>query len=236
MMMRLDRFIAENSPHSRSEAKKLIGCGRVLLNDKPIKSANTKICASSDIVRVDESIIHAFEHLYIMLNKPNGFVSARTDAQHPTVLDLLDKTYANYLNKIQIVGRLDIDTTGLLLLTTDGDWNHRITSPNSKCSKTYLVEVAEALDASYIEQFNAGIHLKNDEKATKPAALDILSAYHAKITLSEGRYHQVKRMFAAKGNRVTKLQRIQIGNLLLDQQLKPGTCRALNTDEVQLFG
>lgn len=241
-MIRLDRFIAENTSYSRNEAKRLIGQRRVSINGDLARSANSKIDDSSDQIQVDDSLIEALGPLYLMMNKPEGFVSATQDAEHPTIIDLLYDA-ENFMGeprrlqaiqnaKLQIVGRLDKDTTGLIFLTTDGDWNHAITSPNSGCDKTYRVQLSEELDQSAIDAFQEGVSLKNESSSCLPASLNIIDPLNAFVTLSEGRYHQVKRMFAAIGNHVEKLERISIGAVHLDCNLKRGAFRALNQGEL----
>jgi 16S rRNA pseudouridine516 synthase len=131
-----------------------------------------------------------------------------------------------------VAGRLDIDTTGLVLLTDDGDWSHRITSPRHRCSKTYRAVLAEPLDESAVTRFAEGLLLRNEGKKTLPAELELLSPTEARLTLSEGRYHQVKRMFAALGNRVVALHRERIGAVALDAGLQPGQWRELTAQEI----
>lgn len=248
-MIRLDRFVSENTRYSRSEVKQLLAAKRITLNNEPIKNASFKLDPLIDTVCIDDTQVSARGHLYLMLNKPDGCVSANTDAEFPTVLDLL-QTAENFVcgtpdkstlldqiqhTSLQIVGRLDKDTTGLLLLTTDGDWNHRISSANSACRKCYEAELAEPVRADYAVVFAEGIELKNEDKACKPAFYEAVGEKKAKLTISEGRYHQVKRMFAAVGNRVTSLTRLSVGELALDENLKPGQFRCLTDQEVSLF-
>lgn len=166
---------------------------------------------------------------YFMLNKPAGVVSATKDSEHPTAIDLIDVPRTELL---QIAGRLDIDATGLLLITDDGQWNHSITSPRSHCRKTYQVTVAEPLSSSLVQKFLEGIWLEGEKRRCLPADLEIKDDYHAQLTISEGKYHQVKRMFAAQGNLVTELHRIQIGSICLDPTLAPGNYRALTQLEL----
>lgn len=243
--MRLDRFVADNSKYSRSEVKQLIKAGRIRLNGVEALKANTHIKLDSDTVKLDEQRIEARGQVYAMLHKPSNVVCASTDADYPTAIDCLsdqshfvgsDEQYCHVVESdLQIVGRLDKDTTGLLLLTTDGEWNHRITSPHYHCNKSYIVELAEPIKHSDIDKFRCGLSLKNDSKQTRPATLEILSEYCARVTLAEGRYHQVKRMFAAVGNRVVKLHRESIGPLCLNDQLETGMFRMLTQQERSFF-
>jgi len=167
-----------------------------------------------------------------MLHKPEGVICANEDSEHPTVLDLINepKKYS-----LQIVGRLDKDTTGLVLLTDDGQWNHQVTSPNKACAKTYLVRLKHPLKGDEVEQFNDGLLLKSETKKTRPATLIINDEFHATLSISEGRYHQVKRMFGAVGNRVETLHRQSIGAINLDPELTPGDYRPLTDDEIKAF-
>src|SRR5699024_3382527 len=152
---------------------------------------------------------------------------ASHDALHPTVFYFIDEPASQ---KLHIAGRLDIDTTGLVLLTDDGQWSHRITSPKHHCCKTYLVTVAEPLTPDKIKIFADGLLLQGEKQPTKPAVLDIIAPYCARLTISEGRYHQVKRMFAAVGNHVTALHRQQIGDIKLD--IEAGQYRPLTEQEI----
>jgi len=168
-------------------------------------------------------------------------VCATKDSQHPTVIDLIRERSRFVgsefefkqvqLAELQIVGRLDIDTTGLLLLTNDGAWNHSISSPNSHCAKQYLARVANTIHRETVDRFQEGLHLEHEDYVTKPAALEIIENTLAKVTISEGKYHQVKRMFAACGNKVESLHREKIGKLTLDQKLERGNFRLLTAAE-----
>ena len=133
---------------------------------------------------------------------------------------------------MHIAGRLDIDTTGLVLITTDGQWSHKITSPKKDCGKCYLVTLTDELDASLVETFAQGVELRNEDGLTKPAVLEIIDSHHARLTITEGKYHQVKRMFAAVGNKVVGLHRESVGKIVLDDDLAPGEWRYLTDEEV----
>jgi 16S rRNA pseudouridine516 synthase len=238
--VRLDKFAAENSEYSRTDIKRLAKQGFVSVNGTAVRSCSQKI-QSDDVVKIDNRVIEAVGMLYIAMHKPAGYVCATSDSDYPTVLDLVsDKSLFDGADnhyqriaaaKLQIVGRLDKDTTGLLLLTNDGEWNHAITSPKSDCSKSYLATLAEPIDSETEKRFKSGIELKGESKLTKPAQLERLNEFLARVTISEGRYHQVKRMFAACNNKVTKLHRERIGNLQLEETLLPGHFRLLSTDE-----
>lgn len=226
--MRLDKFIADASELSRRQIQILIRQGAVDVNGTRVKNSALHINAD-DVVTLDGEIIHARAIRYLMLHKPAGYVCANSDSEHPTVLDLLNLPHKNTL---QIVGRLDLDTTGLVLLTDDGQWNHRVTSPKSECAKTYYVETADPIAATAPQAFAAGVMLHGESKPTRAAQLELLSPTTARVTIQEGKYHQVKRMFAALGNRVVNLHRHRIGNIELDDALTVGEYRALTEPEI----
>ena len=228
LKMRLDKYVAHRSGPSRKDAHIAIKKGRVLVGGLKITSA--KHTVDDDEVSLDGEPLIIQGHSYFMLNKPEGYVCATTDAEHPTVLDLLPATAPN--QALQIAGRLDIDTTGLVLITSDGQWNHAITSPNKRLGKRYRVTLAEPLIDTAEQLFNEGVLLNNESKATKPAKLERISATECYLTISEGKYHQVKRMFAVAGNRVVKLHREQVGAILLDNDLAPGSYRVLTASEI----
>jgi len=241
--MRLDKFLASNSDYSRREIKLLVRRGLVSVNGSVVSAFDEHI-ASHDDISIDGTFVRERKNIYLMLNKLPGYVCARRDSEHPTVLDLLRRRecfdgdtdgFENIAaSALQIVGRLDKDTSGLLLLSTDGDWNHAVSSPRRQHSKTYLAGLAEPISESYAEHFLKGIHLRGDDKITRAATLEIVSERCARVCLSEGRYHQVKRMFAALGNRVVTLHRESVGSLSL-QNLAPGHFRLLSDAETQSF-
>lgn len=238
--MRLDKYIADNSPFSRADTRKLIKAGRVSINRVEARHSSQHLL-DEDIVHIDGRTLQPVGQLYIVINKPAGYVCANTDAEHPTIIDLIsepsrfigsDEDYQRIrAATLQIVGRLDIDTTGLLFLTNDGQWNHSITSPKSVCKKTYVADLSEPLSQVTVDAFKAGILLRNEDKPTASATLEILHLNKARVTVSEGRYHQVKRMFAACGNKVLRLHRERIGDYNLDCNLGEGHFRLLSPDE-----
>ena len=172
------------------------------------------------------------EALYFMLNKPAGYLSATSDPEHPTVMELIDHPQRDELH---LAGRLDRASTGLLLLTNNGRWSKHVTEPGSGVGKTYLVETAEDISEETARQFAEGIYFAYEDLTTQPANLEVLSTREARLTIREGRYHQVKRMFHAVGNRVTALHRESIGGLVLEAGLAVGEARRVTEGEVALF-
>ncbi len=230
--MRLDQFVATSSGLSRKEAKRAIARGEVTVNGKTRTSANTQLAREAQVALAGKPLALPGER-YLMMNKPAGVISATTDSDHPTALDLLP---AELTGNLHIAGRLDADTTGLLLLTTDGQWSHRVTSPRTDCPKTYRVTLSEALTSMAVQELEQGVHLRNDPKPTRPAQVAILGEKVIDLTISEGRYHQIKRMLAAVGNGVEALHRLQIGPVLLDPALEPGGYRELTSAEKNSLG
>jgi len=229
--MRLDKYLSQATGLPRSLVKRQIKCKNVEVNGQPCQDHGYKVL-SDDQVTLEGHEVAAPGPKYLMLNKPQGTVCVTEDSDHPTVIDLLDQVTIRDLHP---AGRLDIDTTGLVLITNDGQWSHRVTSPKHQCDKVYLVSTAEPITPEYAEQFATGITLRNEDKPTLPAELEILSDTQARVTLHEGRYHQVKRMFAAMGNKVTALHREQIGQIRLDDDLEPGEYRFLTEAEAKSF-
>lgn len=230
--MRLDKFIAENTGLTRSQAGKILKSGVVTVNGKVEKSGACKISPEDQICYEDEPLAWLDEGQYFMLYKPQGYVCSHDDGDYPTVFQFFDYPL---MSKLHCAGRLDVDTTGLVLLTDDGQWSHRITSPKHHCEKTYLVTLADPVEDFYAEKLAEGILLRGEREATLPATLEILDDYNVNLTISEGRYHQVKRMFAALGNKVVALHRWRIGDVVLDENLNEGEFRPLTEDEVKNF-
>jgi 16S rRNA pseudouridine516 synthase len=230
MPVRLDQFIANSTDLSRKDAKRAIGRKRVSLDGELATSPNVKISDTSRVT-LDGKPLSLPSELYLMLHKPSGYVSATRDSEHPTVLDLLPEELARRAG-LHIAGRLDRDTTGLLLLTTDGQWSHRITSPRHDCRKVYRVSLDQPLEAEAQQQLEKGLMLDGEDKATLPARVNRLEARLIELTIGEGRYHQVKRMMAAVGNHVARLHRQQVGAIILDPALEPGQFRALTREEI----
>ena len=227
--MRLDKYLAHATGLTRSRAHGMIRSGQVTVNGTVVKIIGHKLKPDDQVVWREQSVELSGKR-YLMLNKPEGVVCAISDAEHKTVIDLLD---LDNRRSLHVAGRLDIDTTGLVLITDDGDWSHRITSPKHRCDKVYRATLEEVVDESLVERFAEGLELRNEKRKTRPARLEILSANEVRLTLSEGKYHQVKRMFAAVGNRVVRLHREGIGALKLDSKLAPGEWRELTDEEVR---
>lgn len=228
---RLDFLIARLTGMTRKEARQCIRQGRVRVEgvEGGQLRSQTRIGIEDAVYLDDELLEREGGDRYIMLNKPTGVVSATRDDYDPTVLDLLEPEERRGLHP---VGRLDKDTTGLMLLTTDGEWSHRITSPRHACPKVYRVDVAEPLDDETLERLETGIVLRGDNKASYAQHIERVSQNRILMTLNQGRYHQIKRMIGAVGNRVTGLRRERVGNLDLDESLPEGDYRALTQDEI----
>lgn len=229
--MRLDRFIAETTGMSRKEATKVLQREKITVDGVAQKKTSFQVPEGAQVFWNDMQL-ELTGPTYLMMHKPLDCVCANHDSRHRTVFTYIDLPN---LNKLHTVGRLDLDTTGLLLITDDGQWSHRITSPKQQCLKIYHAWVAEPLIEEHIKAFAAGLELTGEDKPTAPALLEILNEREALVHVHEGRYHQVRRMFAAIGNNVEKLHREQVGSLRLDTDLAPGECRVLTAEEVALF-
>lgn len=232
--MRLDKYLHNTLGISRSQASQLLKSGVVTINGEIVKNGASKIKAD-DVVKMDgEEIKDNFsQQTYIMLHKPKGYVCTNDDPVHPCVTRLL-KDVSN-ARDLHAAGRLDVDTTGLVLLTNDGQWSHRVTSPRKQCGKTYHVWLADPVANDTKIRFAEGIMLKNENQLTRPAELTLIHSTEASLTIHEGKYHQVKRMFAAEGNKVIRLHRDAIGALMLDNELAEGEYRYLTEAEIDLF-
>ena len=228
--MRLDRFLSENANMSRKEAKRALHREDITVDGVVVKKGDGKIIGQQ--VHVNGVLVTIRQPVYIMLHKPVDYVCSTVSDDGESVLELLPEEIRKGLH---IAGRLDKDTTGLVLITEDGQWSHRVTSPNSVCQKSYLVTVDETLSTDLIEQFNSGIQLNSEHGLTKPAKLEIVSDKIARLTISEGKYHQVKRMFAAVGNHVVSIHSEQIGQLVLDSSIESGQWRYLTSEEIASF-
>jgi len=228
--MRLDKLISSSTVFTRSQVGKIIRKGQVTVNTVVIKKSAYNV-ATADEVKYLGVDVRLPQLRYLMLHKPKGVVCSTTDGGHQTVLDLL---FISQREKLHIAGRLDLDTTGLVLITDDGQWSHRITSPRHKQAKVYHVSLVDAISADAIKQLETGIRLKSENKGTLPAKVKQLDSKTILLTLQEGKYHQVKRMLAAVGHHVEQLHRQQIGDIVLDSTLNAGEWRELTADEVKI--
>ncbi|GAA5647549.1 16S rRNA pseudouridine(516) synthase RsuA [Vibrio proteolyticus] len=228
--MRLDKFLCEALGATRNEATKILKSGEVTVNEVVQKSGSVKVTESC-VVEWQDRELRVHGPRYIMLFKPDGYVCSHEDGFNHTAFVLLDEVK---MDTLHFAGRLDVDTTGLVLITDDGKWSHRITSPKHKCEKTYRVWLADPIGADYAAQFVEGIQLRNERELTLPAQMEIVDADEKEVllTITEGKYHQVKRMFAALGNKVEHLHRERIGAIELDDTLEPGEYRYLTEEEV----
>ena len=225
--MRLDRYVSHSAGITRRDARALIRAGRVAVDGRRVTDVACQVDADSS-VESDGVGLSLPRPLYLMMNKPCGVVSATRDRAQATVLSLLP---AELATRVHPVGRLDKETSGLLLLTDDGAWTHRVTSPRRRCPKTYVAHLAQPLAEDAEQRLARGLLLRQEERPTRPAVLQRRGPHTVSITITEGRYHQVRRMFAALGNRVLALHRERIGGLALDGQLQPGQWRALSSAE-----
>ena len=220
--MRLDKFLANMGVGTRSEVKQLLKKGSVKVNQNIVKLPKLHVNPNSDEIMVNDEVVSYIDKVYIMLNKPKGYISATEDELHPTITDLIPE-YA-HLN-IFPVGRLDKDTEGLLLVTNDGQFNHEVMNPNKHVSKTYEVYSKHPITQFDIDKFKSGIELSDGK--LKPAILKKVDNYVSHVTIYEGKYHQVKRMFHSIENEVLELKRIKIAQLELDHNLDLGSYRLL---------
>ncbi|TQV76929.1 pseudouridine synthase [Aliikangiella marina] len=232
--MRLDKYLCQATSLTRSQAKKIIVSSRVKIGTKEATSVVVnpafKVSETHQVL-LDGEVISALGNRYIVLNKPAGYICSTIDELYPSALRLVS---AAGKSNLHFAGRLDQDTTGLVLISDDGDWTHRVTSPKSLCAKTYRVWLAEALSAQAQDSLEQGVLLKNESKITRPAHIQVVTPQQVLLTIREGKYHQVKRMFAAVGNKVEKLHRESIGEITLEN-LQESQWRELNPTEIVSF-
>lgn len=232
-MERIDKILASQGTLSRRDVKEMIKKGRVTLNGKVVKDSAVKVDINADTVAVDGTQILLKKHIYIMMNKPQGVVSASDSDTDETVVDLVPNEL--FRKGLFPAGRLDKDTTGFVLITDDGDFAHKILSPKNHIFKTYLARLQHELTESDIKMLENGITL-SDGTTLKEAKVEIVEQTETplvKIMICEGKYHQVKRMFAAAGNKVVALHRSKMGDLELDANLNPGECREITPEELE---
>ena len=226
--MRLDKYLTTLGIGSRSQVKELIKKGKIKVNNEKVNKPELHIDEKHDVVNMDGLDLSYHKFYYYMLNKPADVVTAVSDFQYKTVMDLM---YVTPKKGLFPVGRLDKDTEGLLLITNDGELSHMLLSPGKHVDKTYYVEVDGTIKEEYVEIFNEGFDI-GLKFITKPAKLEIIDENKAYITITEGKYHQVKRMFKHFGLTVTYLKRLKMGPLILDDSLEPGEYRELTEEEV----
>ncbi len=227
---RLDKLIADCTNCTRKDAKTLLASGKVKVNGVATKKADTKV-NSADIVEVDGRVLTTNKYVYILLNKPMGYVCATQDREHRTVIELLPQELAR--KGLFPVGRLDKDTTGMLIITDDGDFAHEVLSPANHLPKTYIAKLDTPITQQMMDGFASGIQLK-DEKQCKPAKLIAHDEKTAEVTITEGMYHQIKRMFGCYGAKVLELERVAIGGLYMPSDIELGTARVLTEAEILL--
>lgn len=233
-MERLDKIIASQGQYSRSEVKKLVKGGRVTIDGSVVKNSDIKADPNKNIIAVDGKVLRYKKHIYIMLNKPQGVVSATDDRDHKTVIDLVPKELMR--DGLFPAGRLDGDTVGFVLITDDGDFAHEILSPKNHIMKTYHATLERPVTEEDIRAFKEGIKLKDGTLCLEAEVRSLDSdTPMAEIKICEGKYHQVKRMFAALGNKVVFLRRVKMGELSLDESLEEGQCREITPDELILI-
>jgi 16S rRNA pseudouridine516 synthase len=229
--MKLSRILSNQNGVSRKQANTLIAAGTVTVDDYICREAAREIDRFSTVACNGRVIQHGDKAHYLMLHKPAGYLSATADKVHKTVMELINPELRKDLH---IAGRLDRASTGLLILTNDGTWSRMLTEPGVKLPKVYRVTTVDPVSINAIERFAQGIWFEYEQLTTSPARLEPLAANESRVTIYEGRYHQVKRMFHATGNRVTSLHREQMGAIRLDPMLQPGEFRPLNTREINL--
>ena len=227
--MRLDKFLAHNGFGSRKDVKKIIKSEVVKVNEEVITKANHHINVEEDVVKVEDQEIDYEKEVYYMLNKPAGYISSHEADLYPSVLELIDNSRSDLI----LSGRLDVDTEGLLIITSDGKFSHQISHKNKDVLKKYYVELEKDFDHSCIKDLEAGIVL--DEEQLKPAKVEVIDDKSILLSISEGKYHQVKRMMHYCNNEVLYLRREKIGKLELDNSLEVGDYRKLSQKEIDLF-
>lgn len=228
-MKRIDKIISEQTHYTRSEIKKLISQKKVYANDELVKKPENKYDENNVSIKINGQEIEIRQFVYLLLNKPKGYISATEDATAKTVLELVPEKYKN--RNLFPAGRLDKDTTGLMLITDDGEFAHNILSPRKHVKKTYEVTIDIPVTEEIVEGFKNGVQLNDGE--CKTAILEITGEYTAKVTLIEGRYHQIKRMFGCYGGKVTELNRIGMGKLELPNDIEYGKIREATEEELK---
>lgn len=229
MLERLDKIISSQGEYSRSDVKKLISSRKIIVDGVVVKTSNVKVDIEKSEVLINNKKLIYKKNLYLILNKPEGFVSSTKDKNDITVLELVPESL--YREGLFPAGRLDKNTTGLMILTDDGVFAHNILSPKKHVNKKYLVEIDIANTEDMVRSFKEGVTLIDG--ICKTSEMEIIDEYTSYVTLSEGRYHQIKRMFGCFGANVLKLKRVRFGNLDLPNDLNVGECRELTEEELK---
>lgn len=232
MIMRVDKMIGNANLDTRKNIKKNAKKGGLVINGEIIKDSSVKVDPNIDEVIYMGELVDYFENIYIMMNKREGLI-CQSNELDGTVMSDLDEFYLNL--DLAIAGRLDKDTTGLLLMSTDGKFIHRVISPNSNIWKKYEVETSKKIDPDLVEIFKEGVYIKEDNYYARSAKLEIIEDKKAYVYVTEGKFHLVKRLFSNNDNEVVKLKRLAIGKLQLDNTLNPGDYRELTQEEKELF-
>ncbi|MGE5489843.1 MAG: pseudouridine synthase [Actinomycetota bacterium] len=232
--MELEKILQRQGFGTRKGCRALIRHGRVAVNGELCEDPFIDVPTDGLTLTIDEIAWPYREFATIILNKPANFECSRRPIHHPSVLSLLPQPLVE--RGVQPIGRLDEDTTGLLILTDDGKLNHILSSPKKKIPKVYLATTKHPVDASQVEAMMAGVVLHDDPEPVRAAACEVVEPTLLRLTITEGKYHQVKRMVAAAGNRVEALQRVSVGDLVLPADLKPGEWRWLETADLEVLG
>lgn len=227
--MRLDKFICKSTNLNKEQAQAQIQAGIVKINNDIVCDIKAQVHANNQ-VRLDNRLLYLRPFRYILFHKPANTICSNLDENYPSLFNFLD---IEYLDELHIVGRLDVDTTGMVLITDDGHWSFNITRPEKQCVKEYRVSLSQTLDESAIDQFKYGLKLQGEAELTLPARLTFIDDKNVVLGITQGKFHQVKRMFAALGNRVVRLHRQAIGSVTLD--VAEGQWRYLTEAEVASF-
>ena len=230
--MRLDKFLSITKTLSRKETALAIKRQQIFVNNKPATNKEQLVDINNDKIMYNNNLIKYTEFIYLMLNKPKGYVSSTDDPRDKTVLELLPNEYTKF--NLFPCGRLDKDTTGLVILTNNGKSAHALLLPKNHVSKTYFFEIADPITLENIEKIENGIELR-DGYITKPCKIQMLTSTTGNITIVEGKYHEIKRMFGAVHNKIIELKRLSFSSIILDPKLKEGEFRPLNSEEVKVF-
>ncbi|MFT6328732.1 MAG: 16S rRNA pseudouridine516 synthase [Bermanella sp.] len=227
--MRLDKFVCKSTQLSKSHAIRCINAGEVVVNDKVTTDEATQVHENNTIT-LNGMVLKSRQFRYILMHKPANTICSNIDEVYPSIFNYL---HVEKITELHIAGRLDADTTGLILITDDGRWSYSLTAPANQCPKVYRVNLSKELKADVASAFEKGVQLQGEKELTLPARLENISLTEVLLTITEGKFHQVKRMFASVGNRVVSLHREKIGDIYLDVAV--GQWRYLSDDEVQSF-